>query len=207
MSLQEDHINSEIFSISHRRLAATLILLYGSPALITISVLAFPALLAGIFLDLRWIVIFLMVIFLFTPMFLTFLYFFHGLRMSTSSNVVPHSLDITGSGIKVCLYDRVKMEEAEENEGKEKEEKRKVEGKNESKDKEQKFDYFYRSEKFYPVELFSDIKVASQGQLIQLRAPEKGFIWLSPEGFTSRDDYGKAIRLIRKLVENENTER
>lgn len=197
MSNSAENYNSQVFRISHRQLAASMLLLYSSWALITISVLALPALLAGIFLDLRWLVVFMMVIFLFTPMLLTFLYFFHGLRFSTSSNVVPHALDISSQGIKVTLFDKIDRESDMESR---EEEKRRTEDENGN-------IWEYRSEKLYSMAQLVDIKVVSTGEIIQFKHPEKGFIWISPEAFSSRDEYCDAMRFIRKFIDNEITER
>lgn len=208
---------SDIFRVSHRQLIATMLLLYSGPVLMILSALALPALLAGIFLDLRWLVVFMMIVFLLTPMLLTFLYFFHGLRMSTSSNVVPHSLAVSDQGITVTLYDRVDLKDGSEENGsnedeevtdtkEDKEDREDNKGNVENNNGKGRCEYKYRSEKLYPFSLIADLKIASKGQIIQLKSPEKGFVWLMPDGFPTRDDYAGAVRFIRNLIENENTE-
>ncbi len=59
----------------------------------------------AIFLDLRWLVVCLMILFLLIPMATAFFYFNHGLREVTVLNTLPHKLRFIPRGIVLTQYE------------------------------------------------------------------------------------------------------
>ncbi len=171
-------IETDMIRMSGKKLILTLFYLYGGWALITLAFLALPALAAGIFIDLRWLIVFLMLLFLVTPMLMVFLYFYHGLRQSTASNIVEHKLLFTQTGITFRLFEKVEEEEYTEEESKEK--------------------WHVRSEKLYPYDQVANYKTSSDGVLLMLTAPEKGFIWLPYTAFSHPSLFQEAIACLKK---------
>lgn len=164
--------------MSGKKLILTLFYLYGGWASITLAFLALPALAAGIFIDLRWLIVFLMILFLVTPMLMVFLYFYHGLRQSTASNIVEHKLLFTQTGIIFRLFEKAEDEENSEEEKREK--------------------WSVRSEKFYAYDQVTNYKTAYDGVLLMLTAPEKGFIWLPYNAFHKPSLFQEAINCLKK---------
>ena len=111
--LPESVLTTGIICMSRSKLIATLFYLYGWLPLTILSILAVVALIAGIIIDVRWAIVFLMVVFIVIPLLMSFLYFFHGLRPTTAANVVPHTLIFTDNGITVRILEEEKEEESD----------------------------------------------------------------------------------------------
>lgn len=165
-------VETEMIRMSGKKLTLTLFYLYGSWAMITLILLAVPALAAGIFIDLRWLIVFLMLLFLVTPMLMVFLYFYHGFRQSTASNIVEHKLIFSEKGISFRIFEKIEDEEGEK--------------------------WTLRYEKLYSSDIVNGFKTSSDGVLIMLTAPEKGFIWLPYNAFGDKKTFQTAIGNLKK---------
>ncbi|MDE6336121.1 MAG: hypothetical protein K2L34_06090, partial [Muribaculaceae bacterium] len=111
--LPDSMLATEIICMSRSKLITTLFYLYGWLPITILGILAIVALIAGIAIDVRWAIIFLMVVFIITPLLMSFLYFFHGLRPTTAANVVPHTLIFTNNGITIRILEEKKEEESD----------------------------------------------------------------------------------------------
>ncbi|MCM1152175.1 MAG: hypothetical protein NC328_00770 [Muribaculum sp.] len=73
------------------------------PLIATITV--FLALLSiGIFVDLRWIIVALMIICIIAPMIAAFLYIWHALKPVTAINTLPHSIRETPDSLIITVH-------------------------------------------------------------------------------------------------------
>lgn len=100
-------IDTGIFKMNGKSFALEMISTYGKKWIALLLVLSLPALAAGIFHDLRWIVVFFMIICLVAPLMLSFLYFYYGLSPLASFNVASHSLKFIENGIFVTVFNIV----------------------------------------------------------------------------------------------------
>lgn len=162
------------------RLNTTLLYLYGWVPIASVALLAIPALIAGIFHDIRWLIIFLMICFILSPMLMAFLYFYHGMRPSTSSNVALHRLSFTPEGITVTVYaeetpnDEVSHEEAS----------------HETQPKP-------LHSALYPYSAVKELSTGPNAVIIRLSPPYNGFLWLPYNAFANQELFTEALRLIR----------
>ena len=161
---------SDILRMSPRKMVSTMIYLYGTVPVATVAALAVPALALGIFLDIRWLVVFLMIIFLLVPMAMSFLYFYHGLRPSTASNTSLHRLHFDNDGIKVSIVD---IEHSEKGD-----------------------DEHVIVTRSYPFSSVRSVMTSGDGVIILLATPYKGFLWLPYDAFPIREDIRKVLDLI-----------
>lgn len=99
-----DSIVTDIFKIKTHVICRTLFLLYGKPWIIGGCILLTAAVLLGIFLDLRWIIIALMIVFIVSPMILSFLFFYYGMNPISVINSPPHQLEFDENGIMASIF-------------------------------------------------------------------------------------------------------
>ncbi|MDE5875411.1 MAG: hypothetical protein K2H15_07165 [Muribaculaceae bacterium] len=85
-------MQTEPFRMTGKDFIGTAAGLYSLPWLLPFAFLLVAALVAGVLIDLRWIIVFLMLLFIVFPMIVTFLYFNYGLREVTVYNSVEHRL-------------------------------------------------------------------------------------------------------------------
>lgn len=158
-------IRTKNIKMPAKKMLSTLFLQYGMPwIIITISgVLIFMIL--GLALNYRFYLLSLIWIFLFVPLILVFLYFFHGLRPLTTFNVMPHHLVFDDDILKVRL-----SEKAEEDSGEEKE----------------RF-------KEYEVKKSSFVEYKLGGNYALLFFDRQGWLWLPLEAFHSIDCFRKTL--------------
>lgn len=177
-------LETRLFKMGRSRLITTLLYLYCGWAIMTLVVVAISALLAGIFVDLRWAVVFLMILFLIAPFLMVFLYFYHGLRPSTALNVVEHYLIFKDEGIIIRLLDKI---EPEDN------------------DSVENTKWTVRYEHFYPFRMIDSCISGSNGYIIRLRKPESGFIWLQYDAFKEPSDLNRALQFINNGIRDKRS--
>ncbi len=107
-----DTIRTDIFKMKRLDFAIEMAAIYGKPWLITECLLLLASLTAAIFIDLRWAVVFLMLLFIITPAMFAFLYYFHGLKQGCVANVIDHQITFEENGLVVTLFK--KCEDTEE---------------------------------------------------------------------------------------------
>lgn len=210
-------LTTEIICMSRSRLIATMFYLYGCLPLTVLSVMAVGALIAGIIIDVRWAIVFLMVVFIVTPLLMGFLYFFHGLRQTTASNVVPHTLLFTDNRFTIRILEEKKKEDPDSEEPDsymkatpkaedDTEDKTKEEETSdaEKKLKEEK-ELTTRYEFSIPYSAIERYQSGRDGFIISLKKPHQGFIWLPYTAFSKREDMEMALRRIQFSLKSENS--
>lgn len=149
------------------RLLATLILLYGWPWIGALSVAFFATVAIGIFIDLRWVVISMMLIFLIAPLLIAYLYFYHGLKQMTAINVVPHILTLSDADIIVDIPAKdIQTDRSTDN----------------STDIPTREDEDCKAAQWrrllFPYSSFQGLLTASSGYLLMATNKENGFLWI-----------------------------
>lgn len=161
MSYQPENL----VSMPRRQLITNLLQLYGwGPVAVTLIV-SIPALAAGIFLDIRWLIVFFLVICVVSPMVLAFIFIFHGLRPSTASNLTPHTIEINKDGIHISIY------RSTEEDG-----------------------FELITTHSYPFNTVRRLWASQDAVTAILLPPEKGFIWIPSAAFPSKEKALDAFR-------------
>lgn len=158
------------------RLMATLFYLHARPLILILSLLALALLAAGIFIDIRWAIVFLMIVFIVAPMAMSFLYFYHGLKPATAANVVPHYITFTPEGFSLDIIER--EADPKWNDDTEQEPESGEEDKNdqesEVKEKETKIRYTIP----YPYPSIKQCRPGRDGYIITFDDSAAGFVWI-----------------------------
>ena len=107
--------DEDLISMKRSQLLAILTLLYGWSWLLVLGIAVIATMGIGIFIDIRYSIISLMIIFLVSPLFIAYLYFYHGLKPMTAINIVPHRLTVSNNGIGIDIPDKPYPDKKEEN--------------------------------------------------------------------------------------------
>lgn len=158
---------ANLVSMPRKQLTSHLLQLYGWRPIAIILLISIPALAAGIFHDIRWLIVFFLVICVAAPMVMAFIFIFHGLRPSTASNLTPHTIEIKNDGIHVSIY------RSTEDDG-----------------------FELITTHIYTFNTVRRILASPDSVTVRLLPPEKGFIWIPIEAFPSKDKALDAFREI-----------
>ena len=107
--------DEDLISMKRSQLLAILTLLYGWSWLLVLGIAVIATMGIGIFIDIRYSIISLMIIFLVSPLFIVYLYFYHGLKPMTAINIVPHRLTVSNNGIGIDIPEKPYPDKKEEN--------------------------------------------------------------------------------------------
>ncbi|MDE6794513.1 MAG: hypothetical protein K2J63_04325 [Muribaculaceae bacterium] len=208
--LPDSMLATGIICMSRSKLITTLFYLYGWLPITILGILAIVALIAGIAIDVRWAIIFLMVVFIITPLLMSFLYFFHGLRPTTAANVVPHTLIFTNNGITIRILEEKKEEESDievdpkaqndaaTNAGNDADTELGKDVLTEKVTKaEKEKEIITRYEFSIPYTSIDRYQLGRDGFIISLKQPQQGFIWLPYAVFSKREDMETALKRIQ----------
>lgn len=179
-------MQSAVFRMGKGNLASHLLMMHGVLWLICMSVLALLALVSCLFVDLRWGVVFLMIVFLIAPMVLAFLFFFYGLQQFTAVNTVYHSIALTDEGMIINVYDKKRQDKGNSDE-------------KDSKGQNEGFDLLLT----YKVS-YSDlgrINVGMKSVTFPVREKGKGFVWIPMNAFDDSRAFSDFIGLISSGME------
>lgn len=102
------------FRMPHSLFVKRMFLFYGRKWFIALGVVFLALIAVGLFLDIRWIVVALMVLFLVAPMAMAFLYYSIGLRRECSVNVMEHQFVFSPEGVETVYYISNDDEETED---------------------------------------------------------------------------------------------
>lgn len=159
-----------------------MLILYGQPIILILFLTALTSLIAGIVSDIRWAIVSLMIVFIFTPAILCYLYFFHGLRRTTAINSIDHILNFSQEELSVDALQHIDTEKEDQEEGDEKPEYKKI----------------YRLS--YPYTLIDSCKPSRTGYVIRMLAPEKGFLWLPYDAFETQTEMNRLMQFLRQRI-------
>lgn len=163
--------------MGRREFCAVMFKLWGGKAVTILSLLLAVSLVLGIWLDLRFFIITLMVIFIVSPMILGFMYYYYGLGERCYFNVTKHAVEFSEQGIKISMY----FPEVAEPDSEETERSEKCVVKNIS------YAFLHR----YNVRRNSVIFPVGQKRI-------DGFIWLPETAFDSSEEFVSAVKFLSK---------
>lgn len=178
-------MQTRIFRMGKGTLALHLLAMYAVPWLLVMAILAVVALLCAIFVDLRWGVVSLMLVFLILPMLLAFLYYYYGLQHFTAVNTVFHDLTVGDHGLIVTVYEK-KVFNGEEESGA-------ISGES---------DFLYEPllTNQIPFDNISRIKVGMKSVTLPVKG--KGFIWIPASAFGNDRDFAGFVKLVSTGMTN-----
>lgn len=174
---QVEHNGTEletgIFSMPRGMMIRSLFTSFGLTLTLSMFVMLFCCAVLGVFIDIRFFIVALMILFLVFPMYAAMLYFNYGLREECFLNVMPHKLRIDKDGIIIEAYAEKKNEEGE------------LTG------------YEYRYAKKIDYADIHGYIVESSGVRIPVGAKRKvGFIYIPQHAFGDADHLAEALKVI-----------
>ncbi|MCM1369472.1 MAG: hypothetical protein NC204_03770 [Candidatus Amulumruptor caecigallinarius] len=176
------------YSMTASRFFLEMVFKFGAWWMAALFFVAFVGLVCGITMDMRWLILSLMIIFIIIPMGAAFAYYFYGLRRECALNVIPHQLILTDDAIVCRVYPR-RFGDMEDDRGEATEEKGESEKRHSEKDDEF-MDYIY------PYSSFRSYNVGGNAVTIPFAPPMKGFLWIPASAF---DDNSKAKDFFETL--------
>lgn len=199
---------SDEFKMTGARFVSEMIFSYGAPWMLSLSITALVGLVFGIAIDLRWLVIGLMIVFLIIPMFLMFLYYYYGMRKECYVNIIPHTLSVRDDGISLNLRFPIYSEDDYDDQSDREEEENELSSIESATEKMPDLSNktIERVESF-PFGMMESVRVGNNALKIYLKFPHKGFIWIPVEAYQNKDDIellyeilDKRINAIKQLV-------
>lgn len=191
-------LETEVIRMSNSRLIVTMFYLYSLCPIVILVILAVAAITAGIVYDIRWAIVFLLVVFIVTPLLMTFLYFYHGLRSSTASNVTPHTLLFSHEGITVKILEVDDKPLDPDDNTPDAEEQPCSTDENKPRHSSPKH-YSLRHKLFFPYAGIDRYRAGRDGFIITLREPEKGFLWLPYDSFGNLETLQYALGFLSPI--------
>lgn len=172
-----DHVTtatSDIFRMTGFNQALHLLRFYGRPWLTIAAVAAIAALITGFMIDIVWIIVFLMIVFLIFPALLAFLYIFYGMVPETAMNITPHRLLFGEDGIQSQIF--VRIQPSQENNG--------------------KSQFELRHTVTVPLSAVKSVSAGLSSATLVLKGAHPAFIWIPVEAFRSEQEFSKAIDIV-----------
>lgn len=174
---QGDFICNEPFKMSKGEFARKMFQLWGVIPAALLSIVFILGVAAGLVLDIRYIIVSAMAVFILFPMVILFLYYYHGLNRDSYFNIVSHNLTFCDSGVKITMFFTSESEESEEC---------KTDVEVETKE----VTSFIKWDEIGKYRVYTDSVVYPVGK------PVRGFIWLPLSAFENIDAFKSAIDLF-----------
>ncbi len=168
------------FRMSRGDFARKMLRFWGLIPGIVLVTIFISGLAVGLFLDIRYLIVSAMAVFIVLPMVMMFLYYYHGLGKYCYFNIVDHNISIKKDCLEITMY----FHEEEVNDCGTEE----CERNSEKLIRESILSINYRDILNYRV--FSDSVIYPVGR------PVAGFIWLPLSAFDDIDSFRKAVSLL-----------
>lgn len=178
-------MESKEYRMGSGRFASELLFRYGGWWLLLLSMTAVAGIVLGICLDLRWMVVGLMTVFVVIPMVLAFLYYYYGLRRECFVNTIPHKIDVSEDGITVLLRISASVQSESSD----------TDSLQENNDAELE----YRRE-FFPFSAMSPYRIGNNSVIIPFRSPAKGFLWIPADAYDDEEILADTLRFIDSRI-------
>lgn len=181
-------IATDIFRLNGAAISRTMLMLYGKRWIAAAACLLLPMILMGIFLDVRWVIVSLMAIFIVFPMLLAFLFFYYGMNRVSVVNSTRHALEFGEEGINALIYDK-----AEASPGSEDTQERQPA----AKDEEMKPQYRLRSKTLIGYPCVTGYSVGVSNVVLHTTLGGKGFLIVPLSAFADKPTFMQAIEMVR----------
>lgn len=107
-------ITTSRIAISKSKMFMAMIGKFAKSVIVLSVLLATIGIAAGIIIDIRWLIVSLMIIFIVIPMLMLIIYFNYGLKPECFINILPHTISFSPSGIEVITYTTIDNENGNE---------------------------------------------------------------------------------------------
>lgn len=192
------NIRTSIFKVSSAHICRTMLMLYGTPWMIGAAILVLPMIGLGIFLDIRWLILALMTVFLVIPMATAFLFFYYGLNRISVINSISHDLEFSDTGIKASLFDKMPDHTRPDGDsGKPEDDSGKSED-DSGKSEDDANKYKLRSQTDIPYSSVRSFSAGISDAILYTDFQGKGFLIIPLSSFSGSDQFTKAIEIVAK---------
>lgn len=178
--MNRDNLTTGIFRMPGSRFARHLLSEHAGKWFLALAILAVPALAAGIFADLRYIIIFLMIVLIIMPMMLSFLYIVHGMRPLSASNIALHDVSFLTDRMRINIFVASLR----------------VADKGDDSDADSHPEMTKHSEKEICYSDIKDYSVGLSSVTLRVDGQSKGFLWIPTAAFAEEGDIAKALDMI-----------
>ena len=187
------NIRTSVFKVSSAHICRTMLMLYGRPWIIGAAILVIPMIGLGIFLDIRWLILALMTVFLVIPMATAFLFFYYGLNRISVINSISHDLEFSDSGIKASLFDKIPDHNKPDGDSD------KPDGESDNSG-EDTIEYKLRSQTDIPYSSVRSFSAGISDAILYTDFQGKGFLIIPLSSFSGSDQFTKAIEIVAKSM-------
>lgn len=187
-------MESKYFRMNGGRFLREMIFRYGGIWLGSLSMVAVIGLIFGIVVDIRWLIVALMVVFIIIPMGASFIYYYYGLRKEFYINTVLHSVAVGDDALMVRM--RFPISDAEDekipNDSEESSEEIETCKKREIEWKEREVSFEYKDLKPYVI--------GHDSAIIPIKSSAGGFIWLPLTAYESAEEMKEVLEYLDKKI-------
>lgn len=188
-------IATTIFKADKREFARLLFEMHGQGWLYGGAFLFIMALLLGVVIDYRLLILAVILVCLIAPALLLLLYYNYGMKGENFLNVLDHRIELYSD--KLILFLKVKGENEES--GKEESEMSEPVNMNRASEPAEKEWRIYE----YPYSCFGSYSVGKDYVVFPLKTPKEGFLYLPVSAFDDKVSFSEAVKMINK-DNNEN---
>lgn len=147
----------------------------------------------GIFLDIRWLILAMMTVFLVIPMATAFLFFYYGLNRISVINSISHDLEFSDSGIKASLFDKIPDHNRPDGDSD------KPDGDSDNSGEDTN-EYKLRSQTDIPYSSVRSFSAGISDAILYTDFQGKGFLIIPLSSFSGSDQFTKAIEIVAKSM-------
>lgn len=201
------NIRTSVFKVSSAHICRTMLMLYGRPWIIGAAILVIPMVGLGIFLDIRWLILAMMTVFLVIPMATAFLFFYYGLNRISVLNSISHDLEFSDSGIKASLFDKIPDHNRPDGESDKPDgDSDRPDGDSDKPDGdsdnsgEDTNEYKLRSQTDIPYSSVRSFSAGISDAILYTDFQGKGFLIIPLSSFSGSDQFTKAIEIVAKSM-------
>lgn len=168
-------IVSEPFRMGGAAFAKTMIFRYAAVWVVSLMVIAQVGVAFGIAVDIRWMIVGFMIVFIVIPALLMFFYYSYGLKRECYVNAVNHRIITGDKGVTARIIVPAITETDEEGNTTETEERTRDE--------------------FFPYESMTEVRRNIKSFTVTLGKPHRGFIWIPETAYPNPEDLERAYAL------------
>ncbi len=174
------------FRMGRGEFARTLFMQKGLTATCVLFLLFITGIFFGSLVDIRFLILSAMIVFIILPMVIGYLYYYHALGKYYHFNVVDHNIRIGDDALHVVMYFPVKMEKDAD---------REVDEDRVNGDEQESVEYKTLEYKIRYEDL-GRCNISFRSAIFPVGSPEVGFLWLPESAFNESGDFQEIIDCI-----------
>lgn len=168
---------------------------FAAPWIWTLSITIVAGLVMSVAMqDLRWILFVCFIVLVGAPVILANGYYGYGMKRECYVNVVPHSVLVTDTGLTVRLFTRSSAYAENEEEPQ-----HAIDGEAETSKSEREEQPQLLREEYFDRSMIGRIEPLKDGAMIEIKKPNKGFIWISSEAYGDDETFAREMTALREI--------